>query len=53
MVEDGPQLADEMVDAREFEDAEYLLARQIAEVIKLAGDAHLVVPIPDSASVNC
>ena len=49
MVDDGPQIAAEMVDATEFEDAEYLLARQIAEVIKLAEDAHLDVPIPDSA----
>jgi predicted transcriptional regulator len=49
MVDDGPQFADEMVNAEEFEDAEYLLAKQIAEVIKLAEDAHLVVPIPDSA----
>ncbi|SVB76506.1 uncharacterized protein METZ01_LOCUS229360, partial [marine metagenome] len=49
MVDDGPQFADEMVNAGEFEDAEYLLARQIAEVIKLAEDAKIFVPIPDSA----
>jgi len=49
MTDDGPQFAEEMVDAGEFGDAEYVLAKHIAEVIKLAEDARLDVPIPDSA----
>ena len=36
MSDDGPQFADEMVDAGNFEDADFLMAKEIAEVIKLA-----------------
>ena len=49
MADNGPHFAEEMVDAGNYEDAEFLLAKQIAEVIKLVDETHLVVPIPDNA----
>ncbi len=49
MADDGPHFAEEMVDAGSHEDAEFLLAKQIAEVIKLVNETNLTVPIPDNA----
>ena len=49
MADDGPQFADEKVDAGSFEDADFLMAKEIAEVIKLAQDAGIPIAVPNSA----
>ena len=49
MVDDGPSFAEELVDAGNYEDADLVLAKQIAEIIKLAENTGLRVPIPDNA----
>ena len=50
MADGEPFFADELVDAGNYEDADFLLAKQIAEVMNLvAGTADLNVPIPNNA----
>ncbi len=48
-MDESPVYPEEMVIVRDGEDAEFELAKQIAEVIKLADDANLIVPVPNNA----
>ena len=47
--DDSPIYPEEMIEVREGEDAEFELAKQIAEIIKLTEDAKLIVPVPNNA----
>ena len=49
IMEEGPVFPEELIAVEQGDDAEFILAKQIAEVIKLAEDASLIVPIPNNA----
>ncbi len=48
-MEEPPVFPEQMVAVDEGEDAEFILAKQIAEIIKLTQDAKLIVPVPNNA----
>ena len=49
IMEEGPVFPEQMITVEEGDDAEFILAKQIAQVIKLAEDASLIVPVPNNA----